>query len=181
MRRARGGQLLARILPIAEQGAPGVHVDLRRNRGPCGSACPGPPRRAPMQAPGRPCTAAPRRSPCRGASDSPSPVGWVAMAGTGQHVIPLTRADLLRLVTKFGEGATLVHSKRDKEAVRAEVRAALAGVAGMAGVPMLAPPLRYCTDNAAMVGYVGAQRLLRGESHSHELAPSASSFPSDFL
>jgi len=32
---------------------------------------------------------------------------------------------LLRLVRTFGEGATLVHSTRDKETVRAEVRAAL--------------------------------------------------------
>jgi cytochrome P450 len=34
-------------------------------------------------------------------------------------------AALLRLVTKFSEGATLVHSTRDKEVVRAEVRDAL--------------------------------------------------------
>jgi cytochrome P450 len=44
---------------------------------------------------------------------------------TGIDVAPDQHADLLRLVTKFGEGATLVHSMRDKEAVRAEVRAAL--------------------------------------------------------
>jgi cytochrome P450 len=35
-------------------------------------------------------------------------------------------AELRRLVAIFSEGATLVHSTRDKEAVRAEVRAALA-------------------------------------------------------
>lgn len=35
-------------------------------------------------------------------------------------------ARLLRMVGVFGEGAILVHSKRDKETVRAEVRAALA-------------------------------------------------------
>ena len=45
---------------------------------------------------------------------------------TGIDVAPAQHADLLRLVTKFGEGATLVHSKREKEEVRAEVRAALA-------------------------------------------------------
>jgi len=45
---------------------------------------------------------------------------------TGIDVAPTQYDDLLRLVTKFGEGATLVHSTRDKERVRAEVRAALA-------------------------------------------------------
>ncbi len=45
---------------------------------------------------------------------------------TGIDVAPSQYDDLLRLVTKFGEGATLVHSTRDKEVVRAEVRAALA-------------------------------------------------------
>jgi cytochrome P450 len=44
---------------------------------------------------------------------------------TGIDVAPEQHADLLRLVTKFGEGATLVHSTRDKQLVRAEVRAAL--------------------------------------------------------
>jgi len=42
------------------------------------------------------------------------------------------------------------------------VRAALAGVAGMAGVPMLAPPLRLCTDNAVMVAWAGIERLRAG-------------------
>jgi cytochrome P450 len=45
---------------------------------------------------------------------------------TGIDVAPDQHADLLRLVTKFGEGATLVHSTRDKDQVRAEVHAALA-------------------------------------------------------
>ena len=45
---------------------------------------------------------------------------------TGIDVAPEQYDDLLRLVTKFGEGATLVHSTRGKGQVRAEVRAALA-------------------------------------------------------
>jgi cytochrome P450 len=45
---------------------------------------------------------------------------------TGVDVAPEQYSDLLRLVTKFGEGATLVHSTRVKDEVRAEVRAALA-------------------------------------------------------
>jgi N6-L-threonylcarbamoyladenine synthase len=30
---------------------------------------------------------------------------------------------------------------------------------------MVIPSLRYCTDNAAMIGWVAAQRLARGERH----------------
>lgn len=33
------------------------------------------------------------------------------------------------------------------------------------------PPLRYCTDNAAMIGLVGLLRMENGEESSHDLAP----------
>ncbi|MEN9499467.1 MAG: tRNA ((37)-N6)-threonylcarbamoyltransferase complex transferase subunit TsaD, partial [Pseudomonadota bacterium] len=47
-------------------------------------------------------------------------------------------------------------------AANGAVRAALANAAAMAGVPMLAPPLRYCTDNAVMVAWAGIERLRLG-------------------
>ncbi len=47
-------------------------------------------------------------------------------------------------------------------AANGAVRAALAGAAAGAGVPMLAPPLRYCTDNAVMVAWAGIERLRAG-------------------
>jgi N6-L-threonylcarbamoyladenine synthase len=44
-------------------------------------------------------------------------------------------------------------------AANAAVRAALETVSCEAGVPFLAPPLALCTDNAAMIAWVGIERL----------------------
>ena len=42
------------------------------------------------------------------------------------------------------------------------VRAALDAVARRAGIPLAAPPLRLCTDNAVMVAWAGIERLRLG-------------------
>jgi N6-L-threonylcarbamoyladenine synthase len=47
-------------------------------------------------------------------------------------------------------------------AANAEVRRALAAVAQDAGFSFAAPPLAYCTDNAAMIALAGAERLALG-------------------
>lgn len=49
------------------------------------------------------------------------------------------------------------------------------------GVQLVIPPLRYCTDNAAMIGYVGILRLNRGESSEMSLGPSPSVLEGDFI
>jgi N6-L-threonylcarbamoyladenine synthase len=48
------------------------------------------------------------------------------------------------------------------------------------GYKLVIPPLRYCTDNAAMIGYVGVLRLNRGEQSNIDLGPSPQSLPQDF-
>lgn len=48
------------------------------------------------------------------------------------------------------------------------------------GVQLVVPPIRYCTDNAAMIGYAGILRINRGEFSDLDLGPSPSSLSGDF-
>jgi N6-L-threonylcarbamoyladenine synthase len=43
------------------------------------------------------------------------------------------------------------------------------------------PPLRYCTDNAAMIGYAGILRMNKQQFSSLSLGPSPNSAPNDFI
>jgi N6-L-threonylcarbamoyladenine synthase len=45
---------------------------------------------------------------------------------------------------------------------------------------LVIPPIRYCTDNAAMIGYAGLLRLQRGETSDLSLGPSSQLLESDF-
>jgi N6-L-threonylcarbamoyladenine synthase len=56
-------------------------------------------------------------------------------------------------------------------AANAAVRAALAGVAARAGIPLVAPPVRLCTDNAVMVAWAGIERLRAGLTDPLDHAP----------
>lgn len=42
------------------------------------------------------------------------------------------------------------------------------------------PPLRFCTDNAAMIGLAGILHLQAGQRHDWNLGPSPQSWPEDF-
>ena len=55
-------------------------------------------------------------------------------------------------------------------AANATIRAALEGVAGAADAAFLAPPLRLCTDNAAMIAWAGIEAFRLGQRDGMDLA-----------
>jgi N6-L-threonylcarbamoyladenine synthase len=58
------------------------------------------------------------------------------------------------------------------------VRGVLEGTAAARGFSFTAPPLAYCTDNAAMIALAGAERLALGEAHPLD-APARPRWPLD--
>ena len=62
-------------------------------------------------------------------------------------------------------------------AANGEIRAALEQVATRAGARFLAPPLRLCTDNGAMIAALGAQMVDRGREPSRLGLGADSSLP----
>ncbi len=49
-----------------------------------------------------------------------------------------------------------------------------------ANATLALPPLRYCTDNAAMVALAGLYKIKNGETSSQDLSPAASALPTDW-
>ena len=58
------------------------------------------------------------------------------------------------------------------------VRAALEEAAGHAGFSLIAPPMKWCTDNAAMIALAGLEKLVRGQTDELD-APARARWPLD--
>jgi len=56
-------------------------------------------------------------------------------------------------------------------AANTEIRKALENVAKTQEVHLIAPPLKLCTDNAAMIAWAALERFERGERSSDDLSP----------
>ena len=92
------------------------------------------------------------------------------VAAAFQHSVAAVLADRARHALAMLPGARALVVAGGVAANQA-VRQALNTVAEGAGVPLIAPPIRLCTDNAVMIAWAGLLRLQAGVHDSLDHAP----------
>lgn len=97
-------------------------------------------------------------------------VGRHDLAASFQAAVAAVLADRARHALGMLPGATAL-VVAGGVAANGAVRGALAGVAAGAGLPLVAPPVRLCTDNAVMVAWAGIERLRAGLADTLDHAP----------
>jgi N6-L-threonylcarbamoyladenine synthase len=76
-------------------------------------------------------------------------------------------------VKQMLQGASLPLVVAGGVAANKVLRASLADLADRLGTTLVAPPLRLCGDNGAMIAWAGLERFAAGETHDFTLAPRA--------
>jgi N6-L-threonylcarbamoyladenine synthase len=104
--------------------------------------------------------------------DNPSQQDKADLAASFQRAASDTLARqtakaLTRFADEFGASSLVVAGG---VAANTLIREALRQQAELQGFAFLAPPLRYCTDNGAMIALVGAEHLIRGQTSSLDVA-----------
>ena len=78
----------------------------------------------------------------------------------------------LKPAARYSEDIDLVQMRAEPAGpVMDALRAVLGTAARDAGLAFVAPPLRYCTDNAAMIAWAGLERLALGQRDGLDFAP----------
>lgn len=96
--------------------------------------------------------------------------GRADLAASFQAAVAATLADRARHALGMAPGSTAL-VVAGGVAANAAVRHALRTVAERAGLPLVAPPIRLCTDNAVMVAWAGIERLRAGLADGLDHAP----------
>ncbi|WBV44112.1 tRNA (adenosine(37)-N6)-threonylcarbamoyltransferase complex transferase subunit TsaD [Pseudoroseomonas cervicalis] len=92
------------------------------------------------------------------------------LAAAFQYVVAAVLADRARHALAMLPGATAMVVAGGVAANQA-VRASLSAEAAKAGLPLVAPPIRLCTDNAVMIAWAGIERLRAGLTDGLDHAP----------
>lgn len=92
------------------------------------------------------------------------------LAAAFQHSVAAVLADRARNALAMLPGATAM-VVAGGVAANQGVRAALSAEAARAGLPLIAPPIRLCTDNAVMIAWAGIERLRAGLTDGLDHAP----------
>lgn len=88
------------------------------------------------------------------------------------------------LISKLDKATSLVGTKRavltGGVSANTKLRELSQAWADKKNITLAIPPLRYCTDNAAMIGYLGLQKLNLNLQSDQSLSPSPNVYPDDF-
>ncbi len=101
--------------------------------------------------------------------DAAADIAASFQAAVGDVLADRTAAALALTTQRWGAGKPLVVA--GGVAANQVLRARLQRLAEGAGVPLVIPPPRLCTDNGAMIAWAGLERFVAGERHSLDLAP----------